>query len=259
MWRGVPPSPDEGNIVIYSPQNPSKTLPPSQTHQNRIAAFLPSSSAFSLRLSIAMATKRLIPALNRILVEKIVPPSKTNAGILLPEKTSKVRNPISVSLPSPNAYHLALSHIHFSFAKDFIPSVCFSASGTVGSKCGNAVSKHDFELVIELVCPFGLTLLPPKPYCILSAFSASNLVSMGQFGFKHQTLNSGKVIAVGPGARDREGKLIPVTFKEGETVLLPEYGGTEVKLGEKESMVHTQFMYWRDSDDPPCGTSTVAI
>ncbi|XP_074560801.1 10 kDa chaperonin, mitochondrial-like [Curcuma longa] len=79
---------------------------------------------------------RLIPSLNRVLVEKIVPPSKTSVGILLPEKTNK--------------------------------------------------------------------------------------------------LNSGKVVAVGPGTRDRDGKLIPVTVKEGDTVLLPEYGGTEVKLCEKE-------------------------
>jgi len=34
--------------------------------------------------------KRLIPTFNRILVEKIVPPSKTSAGILLPEKSSQV-------------------------------------------------------------------------------------------------------------------------------------------------------------------------
>ncbi|KAH9746355.1 hypothetical protein WN944_011522 [Citrus x changshan-huyou] len=80
--------------------------------------------------------KRLIPTLNRVLVEKIVPPSKTNAGILLPEKSSK--------------------------------------------------------------------------------------------------LNSGKVIAVGPGARDKEGNTIPVAFKEGDTVLLPNYGGDHVKLGEKD-------------------------
>ncbi|XP_058107423.1 10 kDa chaperonin, mitochondrial-like [Magnolia sinica] len=88
--------------------------------------------------------KRLIPSLNRVLIEKIVPPSKTNAGILLPEKTNK--------------------------------------------------------------------------------------------------LNSGKVVAVGPGARDRDGKLIPVSLKEGETVLLPEYGGTEVKLGDKE------YHLYRDDD-----------
>ncbi|XP_072974723.1 10 kDa chaperonin, mitochondrial-like [Typha angustifolia] len=88
--------------------------------------------------------KRLIPTLNRILVEKIVPPSKTATGVLLPEKTAK--------------------------------------------------------------------------------------------------LNSGKVVAVGPGARDRDGKLIPVSVKEGETVLLPEYGGTEVKLGDKE------YHLFRDDD-----------
>ncbi|KMZ71583.1 10 kDa chaperonin [Zostera marina] len=88
--------------------------------------------------------KRLLPSLNRILVEKIVPPSKTSVGILLPEKSSK--------------------------------------------------------------------------------------------------LNSGKIIAVGPGDRDRDGKLIPVSFKEGDVVLLPEYGGTQVKLAEKE------YHLYRDDD-----------
>ncbi|XP_057468349.1 10 kDa chaperonin, mitochondrial-like [Actinidia eriantha] len=88
--------------------------------------------------------RRLIPSLNRVLVEKIIPPSKTNAGILLPEKTTK--------------------------------------------------------------------------------------------------LNSGKVVAVGAGSCDRDGKLIPVSVKEGDTVLLPEYGGTEVKLGEKE------YHLYRDDD-----------
>ncbi|XP_038705670.1 10 kDa chaperonin, mitochondrial-like [Tripterygium wilfordii] len=92
--------------------------------------------------------KRLLPTLNRVLIEKIVPPTKTNAGILLPEKSSK--------------------------------------------------------------------------------------------------LNSGKVVAVGPGGRDREGKVIPVSVKEGDTVLLPDYGGTEVKLGEKE--------YFLFMDDDILGT-----
>ena len=47
-------------------------------------------------------------------------------------------------------------------------------------------------------------------------------------------LNSGKVVAVGPGLKDKAGNTIPVAVKEGDTVLLPEYGGTQVKLGEKE-------------------------
>ncbi|MQL99263.1 hypothetical protein Taro_031989 [Colocasia esculenta] len=90
------------------------------------------------------AWKRLVPSLNRVLVEKIVPPSKTNAGILLPEKTTK--------------------------------------------------------------------------------------------------LNSGKVVAVGPGSCDRNGNLIPVSVKEGDHVLLPDYGGTDVKLGDKE------YQLYRDED-----------
>ncbi|XP_054810607.1 10 kDa chaperonin, mitochondrial-like [Prosopis cineraria] len=88
--------------------------------------------------------KRLLPTLNRVLIEKIVPPAKTTAGILLPEKSSK--------------------------------------------------------------------------------------------------LNSGKVIAVGPGTRDKAGNLIPVSLKEGDTVLLPEYGGTQVKLDDKE------FHLFREED-----------
>ncbi|PWA57955.1 groES-like family protein [Artemisia annua] len=88
--------------------------------------------------------RRLIPCLNRVLVEKIIPPSKTTAGILLPEKASK--------------------------------------------------------------------------------------------------LNSGKVVAVGPGIFDKTGNKIPVGVKEGDTVLLPEYGGTEVKLGDKE------YHLFRDED-----------
>ncbi|KRH55636.1 hypothetical protein GLYMA_06G268300v4 [Glycine max] len=54
----------------------------------------------------------------------------------------------------------------------------------------------------------------------------------------HPKLNSEKVIAVGPGFHSKNGKLIPVAVKEGDTVLLPEYGGTEVKLDNKE--------YWKD-------------
>ena len=46
-------------------------------------------------------------------------------------------------------------------------------------------------------------------------------------------------MAVGPGAQDIDGKLIPVNLKEGDTVLLPEYGGTQVKLGEKELVFFT--------------------
>ena len=43
----------------------------------------------------------------------------------------------------------------------------------------------------------------------------------------------GKVLAVGK-KLDKDGKEIPFDVKKGDTVLLPKYGGTEVKLGEKK-------------------------
>jgi hypothetical protein len=47
-------------------------------------------------------------------------------------------------------------------------------------------------------------------------------------------VNQGTVLAVGPGRRTNTGEIIPVAVKEGDKVLLPEYGGTPVKLEEKE-------------------------
>lgn len=42
------------------------------------------------------------------------------------------------------------------------------------------------------------------------------------------------MVAVGPGLRTKEGEVIPTSVKEGDSVLLPEYGGSAVKLGDKE-------------------------
>ena len=47
-------------------------------------------------------------------------------------------------------------------------------------------------------------------------------------------INQGTVVAVGPGRRTSTGELVPVAVKEGDKVLLPEYGGTSVKLQDKE-------------------------
>lgn len=44
----------------------------------------------------------------------------------------------------------------------------------------------------------------------------------------------GKVIAVGPGKTDKDGKVVAMEVKKGDKVLMPKYGGTEVKLDNKE-------------------------
>ena len=47
-------------------------------------------------------------------------------------------------------------------------------------------------------------------------------------------INEGTVVAVGPGARATDGSVIPMGVKEGDKVLLPEYGGTKVTVDDKE-------------------------
>jgi len=42
-----------------------------------------------------------------------------------------------------------------------------------------------------------------------------------------------KVIAVGTGKLDDDGKLIPFNVKKGDRVLMPKYGGTEVKIDDE--------------------------
>lgn len=47
-----------------------------------------------------------------------------------------------------------------------------------------------------------------------------------------------EVVAVGPGAYDKNGNLIPMTVKVGDKVLVAKYSGTDVKLdGEEYSIV----------------------
>ncbi|KAK9839659.1 hypothetical protein WJX81_004199 [Elliptochloris bilobata] len=89
--------------------------------------------------------KRLIPLLDRVLVEKLAPPTKTVGGVLLPETASK--------------------------------------------------------------------------------------------------MSEGRVVAVGPGRRSLNGDVIPVSVKAGDTVLLPDFGGTNVKLDSG-----SEFALYRDDE-----------
>ncbi len=49
-----------------------------------------------------------------------------------------------------------------------------------------------------------------------------------------QSPNEGEVVAVGPGMRDVTGNQHAPTLKAGDSVLLPEYGGTSVKVDDEE-------------------------
>ena len=48
---------------------------------------------------------------------------------------------------------------------------------------------------------------------------------------------TGKVIAIGTGKLDDNGKKIPFNVKVGDKVLMPKYGGTEVKMNDKDYQI----------------------
>ena len=47
----------------------------------------------------------------------------------------------------------------------------------------------------------------------------------------------GEVIAVGPGARDENGKVVPLDLKAGDRVLFGKWSGTEVKIDGQELLI----------------------
>jgi len=52
-----------------------------------------------------------------------------------------------------------------------------------------------------------------------------------------KTTNWAKVLAAGPGRLTKDGKLVPMSVKAGDTVVVPEYGGMTLKLDDEEYQV----------------------
>ena len=47
----------------------------------------------------------------------------------------------------------------------------------------------------------------------------------------------GEVLAVGPGARDESGKLVPLDLKVGDRILFGKWSGTEIKLDGQDLLI----------------------
>ena len=47
----------------------------------------------------------------------------------------------------------------------------------------------------------------------------------------------GEIIAVGPGARDEAGKLVPIDLKAGDRILFGKWSGTEVKIDGEDLLI----------------------
>ena len=47
----------------------------------------------------------------------------------------------------------------------------------------------------------------------------------------------GEIVAVGPGARDESGKLVPLDVKAGDRILFGKWSGTEVKIDGQDLLI----------------------
>ena len=47
----------------------------------------------------------------------------------------------------------------------------------------------------------------------------------------------GEIVAVGPGARDEKGTLVPLDVKKGDRVLFGKWSGTEIKLDGEDLLI----------------------
>ena len=170
-------------------------------------------------------SKRLIPLLNRIVVEKLVQSNKTVGGIMLPESAlSKVRR-----RPRP-CFNLLLCNSTACFA-----TRCNQAGRYL--QCAGAASEMSCGLCVWLQIATAMPCCNSKcqPEC-----AALHQPTPTEPSCLCVQIQEGRVIAAGPGLKTKDGNTIPVSLKEGDMVLLPNYGGTEVKMGDKELVVYNE-------------------
>ena len=60
----------------------------------------------------------------------------------------------------------------------------------------------------------------------------------------------GEIVAVGPGARDEAGKLVPLDVKAGDRVLFGKWSGTEVKIDGQDLLIMKESDIMGVIDEP---------
>ncbi|WWC69369.1 uncharacterized protein I206_103308 [Kwoniella pini CBS 10737] len=81
------------------------------------------------------------------------------------------------------------------------------------------------------------SLQPLLDRVLVQRFKAETKTATGLFLPSSSTsspLPEATVIAVGPGAPNKEGVVSPVSVQVGDRVLLPGWGGSPIKVGEEE-------------------------
>ena len=78
--------------------------------------------------------------------------------------------------------------------------------------------------------PIGALDADKDGFTLVDTGSAAGLDGSIANAFEKKTGIKVRVVALGTGKRDEDGKLIEFTVKKGDKVLISKYGGTEVKI-----------------------------
>ncbi|KAI0159620.1 chaperonin 10-like protein [Xylariaceae sp. FL1272] len=105
---------------------------------------------------------------------------------------------------------------------------------------------HSFHPIIEMATSIRSirSLVPLLDRVLVQRIKAETKTASGIFlpESSVKELNEAKVLAVGPGALSKDGARVPMGVAQGDRVLIPQYGGSPVKVGEEE------FHLFRDSE-----------
>ncbi|KAJ9478587.1 10 kDa heat shock protein, mitochondrial [Pseudozyma hubeiensis] len=84
------------------------------------------------------------------------------------------------------------------------------------------------------------SVVPLLDRVLVQRFKPETKTSSGLFlpsSAASSPLPEASVIATGPGAPDKDGKVVPTSVKSGDKVLLPSWGGNSIKVGDDEYLL----------------------
>jgi chaperonin GroES len=85
-----------------------------------------------------------------------------------------------------------------------------------------------------------MNITPLSDYVLIEAIKSEEKTKSGILipeTAEKENSEQGNVIAVGPGRKFNDGKLIPVKVQSGQQVLFTKYGSSKIKLEDKEYLI----------------------